>query len=286
MKPPSQETERALACAPALRERLAALVARRLPPGAPAPIVTLAPRPSATRFEWTCALPPDLPADEAQPLLAALHAILDADPDYGEEDILAVPRKGATTPALTGVYDARGALRRHILDGAPLPSGGPGAAPPPSSAPVLHAYTIHPPFAWAIMHGIKREEMRHRWPRPLSGRLAIHIGRSRQWDWEEFAAEVAPDCARLGIEVPTMAVLTRHAGKIIGVCDYDCPDAADGPDPCGACAIRLRHPVWLRRFLPCRGQLNLWRLPSAVAADIAAQLASGRCPPGGEAADG
>ena len=128
----------------------------------------------------------------------------------------------------------------------------------------MKALTVHQPYAWAILAGLKRVENRT-WSTGYRGPLLIHAGRrSEQW-----LAEIAKLRAA-GVDVPDPDELVF--GAIIGQVDvvdvvqYD-PRQSQLVDPHGladdfwatgpVCLI-LANPQIFPEPIPCRGQPGLW----------------------------
>lgn len=124
----------------------------------------------------------------------------------------------------------------------------------------MKAITLHPVWAWAVVHGHKPVENRG-WSVKYRGRLAIHSSRGNAAEDERARAELA----RLGVKVPDD--LPRSA--IVGTVELvDCVRKGSGelwPDE------RLAHPLatgpvcWLlegERLLdepvPMSGRQGIW----------------------------
>ena len=125
----------------------------------------------------------------------------------------------------------------------------------------MKAITIHPIWAWAIIHSHKRIENRC-WQTPHRGLLAIHAGVSRKSEAEDRAFLEA-----LGIVVPDELV----TGKILGTvelvaCTPYAGALVDNPWACGPVCWILRNAQPFARPIVARGQLRLWecKLPRST----------------------
>lgn len=128
----------------------------------------------------------------------------------------------------------------------------------------MKALTIHQPYAWAILAGLKPVENRT-WSTSHRGPLLIHAGRRS----ERWLAEI-PKLRAAGIEVPDADELTYGAiiGKIdvVDVVQYD-PRQSQLVDPydlkdnfwaIGPVCFILAKPQIFPEPIPCRGQPGLW----------------------------
>ena len=142
------------------------------------------------------------------------------------------------------------------------------ARPPlsPEERVVTQAFTVKWAFAWLEMHGYKPEECRDNAPNPVRGRCAIHLSRYDDLDLYETERYLRMKESRRdgGPVMPPHKEIERHAGKIIGVVEYDATEYDD--------RWQLSNPIWLKRFIPVRGHLGMWRLPPDVAAEVNRQL--------------
>lgn len=160
-----------------------------------------------------------------------------------------------------------------------------------------HAFTCTGPYAILIMLGIKRVENRSALPEPRRGRCAVSC--SKSFCKEEFGAFVHWASRALPEEdfeqIPSWADVKDWPGKIVGTCDYVArgrnelvleAEAARSAKGAGCGQTRPRasllwdegYPYWwdlseVVRFdlpIPCRGNVGMWPLPSALAAEVAA----------------
>lgn len=123
--------------------------------------------------------------------------------------------------------------------------------------------TIHGPWAWAIMAGIKPLENRT-WATHYRGPLAIHAGLS-----EASEAEALETLTALGYADQIPQDWPR--GVLLGIVDLVAvtpPDAADertaaqasSPFAAGPVVWHLENPRRLATPLPCRGQQGLFQV--------------------------
>ena len=160
----------------------------------------------------------------------------------------------------------------------------------------LRALTVKAPWSHFIAHCGKTVENRT-WETRYRGLLAIHAGAYSGWDKNAETSPVALEAWRQWASRWTspgrpIAPLTRAAayahftfGAIIAVaelsgCHRDEQTALYRPGmaPCSPWAVRgawhwmLANVRPLADPVPCRGKLNLWRLPEDVAEAVRAQL--------------
>ncbi len=146
-----------------------------------------------------------------------------------------------------------------------------------------HAFTCTGPYAVLIMLGIKRVENRSVLPEPRRGRCAVSC--SKSFCKEEFGAFVHWASRALSEEdfelIPSWADVKDWPGKIVGACDY----AARGRNDLVLEADVARESLpwdegypyrWdlsevvrFDRPIPCRGNVGMWPLPPALAAEVA-----------------
>jgi hypothetical protein len=120
----------------------------------------------------------------------------------------------------------------------------------------MRALTVCQPWAWAIIHGMKRIENRT-WRTDYRGPLAIHAGKSRAWLKPHDT--ILPD----GSHHPPASELIF--GAIVGMVDViDCIPLAscrDDPFAFGPYCWILHNPRPLAVPVPCAGHLGLWMPP-------------------------
>ena len=145
---------------------------------------------------------------------------------------------------------------------------------------ITNAFTCTGPYAILIMLGIKRVENRNMMPSPASGRCAV--GCSKSFCKEEFGAFVQWASQALPLEdfrvLPSWSDVEEWPGRIVGACDYvGGTDAGDGRWNEG-------YPYWwslsnvvsFERPIPCRGNVGMWQMPTALSAAVSAADALGR----------
>ena len=145
---------------------------------------------------------------------------------------------------------------------------------------ITNAFTCTGPYAILIMLGIKRVENRNMMPCPAKGRCAV--GCSKSFCKEEFGAFVQWASQALPADqfamIPSWSDVADWPGKIVGACDYvGGTDASDGRWNEG-------YPYWwslsnvvsFERPIPCRGNVGMWQMPTALSAAVSAADALGR----------
>ena len=145
---------------------------------------------------------------------------------------------------------------------------------------ITNAFTCTGPYAILIMLGIKRVENRNMTPCPANGRCAISC--SKSFCKEEFGAFVQWASQALPLEdfrvLPSWSDVEAWPGKIVGACDYvGGMDAGDGRWNEG-------YPYWwslsnvvsFERPIPCRGNVGMWQMPTALSAAVSAADVLGR----------
>ncbi len=146
----------------------------------------------------------------------------------------------------------------------------------------MRGLTVQEPWCSAITYGTKRVENRT-WATPYRGLLAVHAGRSVDFE----ASDIAWKAASLSHlrDTPPSAWKDVPLGAIIAVaelagCHRDEETALyrAGMPPCSPWAVScawhwvLRNVRSLPAPVPCRGMLGLWRLPEDVEEAVRAQL--------------
>ena len=156
---------------------------------------------------------------------------------------------------------------------------------------ITSAFTCTGPYAVLILLGIKRVENRSVMPSPAKGRCAVTC--SRSFCAAEFGAFVhwascalpEEDFARL----PSWGDVKDWPGKVVGACDYaargrndlvlEADEAVRGRtrrsaslpwDEGYAYWWDLSEVVRFERPIPCRGNVGMWQLPPALAAQVTA----------------
>jgi len=145
---------------------------------------------------------------------------------------------------------------------------------------ITNAFTCTGPYAILIMLGIKRVENRSVMPVPSKGRCAVSCSKSFnaaeygnfvQWASQHLPAE---DFDR----IPAWADVKDWSGKVVGCCDYA---ARAGREPYQGVPREawdegytywwdISEVVCLDRPLSCRGNVGMWQMPPALAAQVSA----------------
>ena len=144
-----------------------------------------------------------------------------------------------------------------------------------SGGMIARAFTCTGPYAVLIMLGIKRVENRNMMPVPERGRCAV--GCSKSFCKEEFGRFVQWASANLAAEdferLPSWGDVKDWPGKIVGACDYAARMQSEPGEPWNE-----GYPYWwdlsevvsFDRPIPCRGNVGMWLLPSALSEQVTA----------------
>ena len=121
----------------------------------------------------------------------------------------------------------------------------------------MKAITLHPLWAWLIIHGPKRVENRS-WPILHRGPLAIHAGKNRSLEAEDLAWL---DAQGIRVEPPD----PMPTQQVLGIVEVvDCrpmgPDLRGDPFASGPWCWILAHPRPLAEPIACRGRQGLWNI--------------------------
>ena len=148
------------------------------------------------------------------------------------------------------------------------------------------AFTCTGPYAVLIMLGIKRVENRSAMPVPAKGRCAV--GCSKSFCKEEYGNFVQWAAHALSEEeverIPAWGDLMDWPGKIVGACDYEARGRNDlrleggGARPRRSAALPwdegyaywwdLSEIACFDEPIPCRGNVGMWQMPDALAAEV------------------
>lgn len=145
----------------------------------------------------------------------------------------------------------------------------------------MKCLSIRQPFAWLIVHSIKRVENRS-WPAPpalIGERIAIHASAGpvalRSWSEIVRGPHIPPEEGVTvgGFELPPLVTLPR--GVILGtVCVEGCQRFEDLPKRLQQDAFAEGPICWLlTNALPlavpisCKGALRLWDVPAGLRLD-------------------
>lgn len=138
---------------------------------------------------------------------------------------------------------------------------------------ISSAFTCTGPYAVLIMLGIKRVENRSAMPEPAKGRCAV--GCSKSFCREEYGNFIQWASRALPPEdfdlIPSWSDVADWPGRIVGACDYEADERTDG-------AWNEGYPYWWHLSnvtcfdapLPCRGNVGMWQMPPALAAQVTA----------------
>lgn len=143
---------------------------------------------------------------------------------------------------------------------------------------IAFAFTCTGPYAVLIMLGIKRVENRNAMPVPeKKGRCAVSC--SKSFCKEEFGRFVQWASTNLSTEdferLPSWGDVKDWPGKIVGCCDYEAGTARPKSAPY---QWDEGYPYWWNLSevvsfdnpIPCRGDVGMWQMPSALAAQVTA----------------
>lgn len=144
---------------------------------------------------------------------------------------------------------------------------------------ITSAFTCTGPYAVLIMLGIKRVENRSAVPEPAKGRCAV--GCSKSFCREEYGNFVQWASRALPPEdfdlIPSWSDVADWPGKIVGTCDYEADGNGDDKWNEGySCWWHLSDVVCFDAPIPCRGNVGMWQMPSALAAQVTASDALAR----------
>ena len=142
---------------------------------------------------------------------------------------------------------------------------------------ITSAFTCTGPYAILIMMGVKRVENRSAMPAPEKGRCAVSC--SKSFCKEEFGRFVAWAAENLSEEdfarLPSWGDVKDWPGKVVGCCDYAC-NGRDARCPGEAWDEgydywwELSEVVSFDKPIPCRGNVGMWQMPPALAAQVTA----------------
>ena len=142
---------------------------------------------------------------------------------------------------------------------------------------ITSAFTCTGPYAILVLLGIKRVENRSAMPVPAKGRCAISC--SKSFCKEEYGEFVRWASRALKPEefetIPAWDDVRDWPGKVVGCCDYACNGRAAR---CPSETWDEGYPYWwdlsgvvaFDRPIPCRGNVGMWQMPSALAAQVTA----------------
>lgn len=128
----------------------------------------------------------------------------------------------------------------------------------------MKAITIHPVWAWAIVHGHKRVENRT-WQTQYRGPLLIHASaESRAAKQSDETARAA--LARLGVEVPAQVPTGAIVGgvEISDVVKHQSDQRARQPLATGPWCWILDNPWAFANPVPARGYQTFFEVDAAI----------------------
>ena len=146
---------------------------------------------------------------------------------------------------------------------------------------ITNAFTCTGTYAILILLGIKRVENRSAMPAPAKGRCAISC--SKKFCAAEYGEFVRWAARALKPEefemIPAWGDVKDWPGKVVGCCDYEgtlSAPVAEGRD--GTVMWDEGYPYWWNlsevvsfdRPIPCRGNVGMWQMPPALAAQVTA----------------
>ncbi len=125
----------------------------------------------------------------------------------------------------------------------------------------MRVLTIHQPFAWLIVRGLKRWENRP-WQTQVRGPLLIHAGKSVTW-WKKLDE----DCRR---HLPSMLPSKYPMGALVGAVNItDCVPVAEVRDEIfawGPYCLRCDGAAQFADPIPWRGGQRFWNVDDVVVA--------------------
>ena len=144
---------------------------------------------------------------------------------------------------------------------------------------ITSAFTCTGPYAILIMMGVKKVENRSAMPVPVKGRCAVSC--SKSFCKEEFGGFVRWAAANLPVadfeRLPSWGDVKDWPGKVVGCCDYEVglsAPVAENRD--GTVMWDEGYPYWWKLSevvsfdnpIPCRGNVGMWQMPTALAAQV------------------
>ena len=148
---------------------------------------------------------------------------------------------------------------------------------------ITSAFTCTGPYAILIMMGVKKVENRSMMPVPGKGRCAVSC--SKSFCKEEYGEFVRWASRALKPEefetIPAWGDVKDWPGKVVGCCDYEATSGLgvtlNGRDARSTkwdegydFWWELSNVVCFDRPIPCRGNVGMWQMPLALAAQVTA----------------
>lgn len=160
---------------------------------------------------------------------------------------------------------------------------------------ITSAFTCTGSYAVLIMLGIKRVENRGMCPKPAKGRCAV--GCSKSFCKEEYGNFVQWAAHALTEEdferIPAWGDVMEWPGKIVGTCEYEARGrndlrlVEDVTQPRASAVLPwdegygywwdLSEVACFDHPIPCKGNVGMWQMPDALAAQVTAADALARC---------
>jgi len=143
---------------------------------------------------------------------------------------------------------------------------------------ITRAFTCTGPYAVLIMLGIKRVENRSVLPVPDKGRCAVSCSKSfnaaEYGEFVRWASRALP--AEEFERIPAWADVKDWPGKVVGTCDYAARTESAPYRGVPREAWDEGYPYWWElsnvvcfdRTIPCRGNVGMWQMPSALAEKV------------------
>ena len=138
----------------------------------------------------------------------------------------------------------------------------------------MKAYTVHQPFAWATVVGLKHYETRTRRTN-IRGRVAVHAGKKSKKGWRFYSELLSAAAEQPEIEIACHICRESHPeeyGAVVGTVEIvDCvpvEEIADKLTPLeralgdytpGRFAWVLKDPIMFDKPIPARGQQGWWQ---------------------------
>ena len=146
---------------------------------------------------------------------------------------------------------------------------------------ITTAFTCTGPYAILILLGLKRGENRSAMPVPPKGRCAISCSKSFcKEEYGEFVRWAARTQKPEEFEtIPAWDDVKDWPGKVVGCCDYEGTLSAPVAEDRDGTVVwdegygfwwNLSEVVAFDRPIPCRGNVGMWQMPSALAAQVSA----------------
>ena len=140
---------------------------------------------------------------------------------------------------------------------------------------ITSAFTCTGPYAILIMMGVKKVENRSMMPVPGKGRCAVSCNKTFcKEEYGEFVRWASRTLKPEDFEtIPAWCDVKDWPGKVVGCCDYEAGTARPESAPY---QWDEGYPYWWKlsevvafdRPIPCRGNVGMWQMPPALAAQV------------------